>query len=764
MLNYNVTEMLGAFDNTLSLDGSAPNAMAADLDLNSNDILNAGDITAVNVTVTGTLTGNVPTGPQGDPGAQGAPGAPGADSTVAGPPGAQGDPGPAGTSNLGYTAAPTNGTVTSSSGTDATLTVADGTNAGLMVPEYFTRLASVEASADVTDTTNVTAAGALMDSEVTNLAQVKAFDTSAYATSAQGTLAANALPKAGGALTGAVTTTSTFDGRDVAADGTKLDGIAVGATADQVGLIKGASIGGYIDLDDYITDGYFHQYMSANAGTGTNYPVALAGMLSVQASGIMVYQKYQTYNGGGSYQRTKYSSTWYAWDRILDTGNVDADIDTLALPPNTTISTFGASLVDDADAAAALTTLGAQPLATVLTNTTASFLTADETKLDAIEALADVTDADNVVAALDGATLDTATVAATDLVITKDVATGNLQTVTAQSIADLGAGGGAALDLYAENPSTPTTPSATGDNAVAIGSQTEAPGSESFAAGFNATASGAESAALGHSSISVGIRSTALTKSYASGTDSFAAAISNNTSSYGATGLISVAIGPLAKASSTYGMAFGPGARATGSGSLAIGTSSSNYGSVSSGSASITIGDGNAASQPYSAVLGYLGNSAVRGKFVWANGSFGGGNAEGSSQTGTFVLRSDTTDATAEALTSNNSTASTNNQVILPNNSAYAFHGTIIARQQASGSDYASWEIKGALLRDGTAVSTVLGNGIIDKLFATAGAAAWAVALTADTTNGGLAVTVTGAAATNIRWVATVNTSEVTYA
>jgi hypothetical protein len=57
MLNYNVNEVLSAFDNTLSLDGSAPNAMAADFDMNSNDILNAGDITAVNVTVTGTLTG-----------------------------------------------------------------------------------------------------------------------------------------------------------------------------------------------------------------------------------------------------------------------------------------------------------------------------------------------------------------------------------------------------------------------------------------------------------------------------------------------------------------------------------------------------------------------------------------------------------------------------------------------------------------------------------------------------------------------------------
>ena len=55
-----------------------------------------------------------------------------------------------------------------------------------------TKLDGIEASADVTDTVNVTAAGALMDSEVTNLAQVKAFDSSDYATAAQGTLADSA--------------------------------------------------------------------------------------------------------------------------------------------------------------------------------------------------------------------------------------------------------------------------------------------------------------------------------------------------------------------------------------------------------------------------------------------------------------------------------------------------------------------------------------------------------------------------------------------
>ena len=52
-----------------------------------------------------------------------------------------------------------------------------------------TKLDGIEALADVTDATNVEAAGALMDSEVTNLAAVKAFDPTDYATSAQGALA-----------------------------------------------------------------------------------------------------------------------------------------------------------------------------------------------------------------------------------------------------------------------------------------------------------------------------------------------------------------------------------------------------------------------------------------------------------------------------------------------------------------------------------------------------------------------------------------------
>jgi hypothetical protein len=111
-----------------------------------------------------------------------------------------------GTGNVGIT-----GNITLSGTVDGRDVAADGT-----------KLDGVEASADVTDTANVTAAGALMDSEVTNLAQVKAFSSSDYATAAQGVKADSALQgnetiTLTGAVTGSgttsiATTLSTIDG------------------------------------------------------------------------------------------------------------------------------------------------------------------------------------------------------------------------------------------------------------------------------------------------------------------------------------------------------------------------------------------------------------------------------------------------------------------------------------------------------------------------------------------------------------------------
>ena len=54
-LNTNFENLQTGFDNTLSLDGSTPNAMGADLDMNSNDILNAGTVNTSILKLDGTV-------------------------------------------------------------------------------------------------------------------------------------------------------------------------------------------------------------------------------------------------------------------------------------------------------------------------------------------------------------------------------------------------------------------------------------------------------------------------------------------------------------------------------------------------------------------------------------------------------------------------------------------------------------------------------------------------------------------------------------
>ena len=110
-----------------------------------------------------------------------------------------------------------------------------------------TKLDGIETNADITDTANVTSSGALMDSEVTNLAQVKAFDSTDYATAAQGATANAALPKAGGAMTGAITTNSTFDGVDV---GTRDAVLTSTTTTANAALPKaGGEMNGALTID-----------------------------------------------------------------------------------------------------------------------------------------------------------------------------------------------------------------------------------------------------------------------------------------------------------------------------------------------------------------------------------------------------------------------------------------------------------------------------------------------------------------------------------
>jgi hypothetical protein len=84
-------------------------------------------------------------------------------------------------------------TVTNTNGTGVTLNGATAEFAGLMTANDFSKLEGIEALADVTDSVNVRSAGALMEGDITNLAQVKAFDKLNYdASGSAATAEANA--------------------------------------------------------------------------------------------------------------------------------------------------------------------------------------------------------------------------------------------------------------------------------------------------------------------------------------------------------------------------------------------------------------------------------------------------------------------------------------------------------------------------------------------------------------------------------------------
>ncbi len=367
---------------------------------------------------------------------------------------------------------------------------------------------------------------------------------------------------------------------------------------------------------------------------------------------------------------------------------------------------------------------------------------------------------------------------------TADGSNGYVLTTNGSGVASWAAGGGGGADLYAANESSPSAqPSATGANAVAIGDSAVASGADALAFGDGATSSSTRSTAIGYNSTASGINSVAIgpqanssnfytvaigspsngagsvatsafsaiaINGYASGTDSLAAAIASNSSSYGASGANSIAMGQQAKADGGSGVAIGSSfTRASGSLSLALSRDSH-----ASGTRSVAIGGGEAQAES-SFALGLNAKTEVYGKFAYASSRF---SAVGDAQGGQFILRADTTDATATVLTTNNSTAASTNQIVAASDTCIMFSGTLVAMQNGA-QDQGGWEIKGLLKNDGGTTTLVSSN--IQTFDDGNG---WTVALSADNTNNALAITCTGEAAHNIRWVANIQTSEVTYA
>lgn len=161
------------------------------------------------------------------------------------------------------------------------------------------------------------------------------------------------------------------------------------------------------------------------------------------------------------------------------------------------------------------------------------------------------------------------------------------------------------------------------------------------------------------------------------------------------------------------------------------------------------------------------------GSGAWASGNF---TVNGDAQSREFVLRRQTTDATATRLTADNGAPSGSNTIGLQNNGTYRLKLLVLAEQTAGSAgtagDCASWEVDVLIKRGASAGTTsvvairtvtaapalasVAAGTDIAPGMSDAAAAGWRLIIAADTANGALAVSGKGEINKTIRWFARV--------
>ncbi len=177
---------------------------------------------------------------------------------------------------------------------------------------------------------------------------------------------------------------------------------------------------------------------------------------------------------------------------------------------------------------------------------------------------------------------------------------------------------------------------------------------------------------------------------------------------------------------------------------------------VVTGANAVAIGSGSTASGIGSFAEGAGTNASIWGSKAFANGSFA---TAGDAQSGLYVLRNITTTATPIALFLDGVAGT--QRLTVGNNSLWTFDILVAARRTDVAGSGGGWRFVGVIRRDASAASTTF-VGTPSKTVIGETISAWDVVITANTTNGDLNISVTGEAAKTIRWVATVQTAEVT--
>lgn len=300
----------------------------------------------------------------------------------------------------------------------------------------------------------------------------------------------------------------------------------------------------------------------------------------------------------------------------------------------------------------------------------------------------------------------------------------------------------------------------------AVGFSNSCSGLNSNSFGKSNTSSSAGATTIGDSNTASGSKSVSLgTSNISSGSYSYSMGYGNTAAGYN--GVVALGWSNTISAGASYG-AFAAGMQNGVSGvGFAIGVQNSvsngcAIGSTNTASSGVALGTSNTVDAGGSTAIGKQASVfGIKGRVAYSAGQV---SSLGDSQASKFILQRRTTDATATTLISDAVASPTpylSNQVILSNNSAYGFTGTILAKQ-AGSTNAAYWKVEGLLVRGASAGATVLLSPTITLVSNVPG---WGTpTLAADTSNGGLQIQVTGAAATNIQWTAVIETTEVIYA
>lgn len=179
---------------------------------------------------------------------------------------------------------------------------------------------------------------------------------------------------------------------------------------------------------------------------------------------------------------------------------------------------------------------------------------------------------------------------------------------------------------------------------------------------------------------------------------------------------------------------------------------------VAAGNNSVALGQGaeTAASAPNSLAIGLQSLAKIQGSVVQASGRFA---SNGDAQTGRYLLRSTTIDATPTELFVNGLNGGI--RLVLPDNATWTYKITVTGHRTDVNNGHAGYTASGVIYRNSGA-NTTASQGSVQKVVLAESNPLWDINISPDVIYGSLTVRVTGEVGKTIRWLALVETVEIT--